>query len=464
MKNIRFNIITAVAVSGMLLFATSCSKTFYTKANVNPNQPSVVPPGTLLPMVEISLTYAMGGDGARYSGIFDQQGYGANREQAAIQAYQITGTNLPDNFWNNMYANDMNNAYTLMTMANSNGYNRYAGIASILMAYSMQCTVDFWGSVPYSQAFLGASNINPAYDQDQAIYNNMISLLNTAIADLQNPSPGALIPSSDDVIYGGNAQLWIAFANAEKARIYIHQCKHSNAAMCTAALNAADSAIAEGFTNAQVTYTGIPNSSPVYQFNTGWGDITYVTSAGVHATLYDTMFALTDPRINVYFDTAGSATAATPVVGMGAYYGSPNSPVELISKEEVEFIQAEATLRGAGLGTIAQAQIYYANAITDNFTKLGIAASAPAYIAANPLPVANNAAAQYVVGKQEWMALFMNPEAWACWRRTGAPALQSANVGLQIPRRMVLPNDEITLNANAIQNETLWSPIIFWDK
>ncbi|HTB06423.1 MAG TPA: SusD/RagB family nutrient-binding outer membrane lipoprotein [Bacteroidia bacterium] len=456
--------ISAIAVAGVLLFATSCKKDFYTKANVNPNQPSNVPPNTLLPGIEVSLAYAQGGDASRYASEFIQQGYGAAREAASDYSYEITGTNLPEQLWDNMYAADMENDYTLLNMANSNGYNEYAGIANILMAYSLQVTVDFWGSVPYSQAFQGAANINPAYDPDQTIYGDIITLLNTGISDLQKPNPGVLVPTTDDVIYGGKAASWIAFANAIKARIYIHQCKHSTPAMCTNAFAAADSALSEGFSNAQVTFPGVPNSNPNYQYIAGWGDITYVTSGGVHATMYDTMVAISDPRIPVYFDSTGAATASTPIVGMNtatSYYAQPTSPVELITKEELDFIEAEATLRSGG--TVAAAEVYYANAINDNFAKLGIGSSAAAYIVANPLP-ATNAQAQYVLGKQEWIALFMNPEAWACWRRTGAPSLIPVVAGDQVPRRMVLPNSEITENSNAPQGETLWSPLIFWDK
>lgn len=451
-----------VLIAALLLFSTSCKKEFYTKANVNTNQPTSVPPGTLLPGIEVSLAYAQGGDASRYAQLFVQQGFGAAREATAYYDYQISGTNLPEQLWDNMYTSDMENIYTLLNMSTTNGYNAYAGIANILMAYSLQVTVDFWGNVPYSQAFLGSANIEPAYDKDASLYSTMINLINTGIADL-NSSPGTLVPSTDDVMYNGSASAWIAFATALKARLYIHQCKHNNVAMCDSALNCAQRALADGFANAKVAFVqGVPNSSPVYQYNTGWGDITYVTSGGVHATLYDTMLALLDPRIGVYFDTAGAATSATPIVGMdpNTYYGKATSPVEFITKEELDFIEAEATLRSGG--TLANALIYYNNAITDNFTKLGLASSATAYETANPLLPTNGL---YQIAKQEWIALFINPEEWACWRRTGVPALV-APVGAastQIPRRMVLPNSEVTENANAPQNETLWTPVVFWD-
>jgi hypothetical protein len=462
-------LLSAIAVTTLLLFATSCSKEFYTKVNVNTNQPTVVPPSTLLPGVEVSIAYAQGGDASRYAQLFVQQGFGAAREATSFYNYELSGTNLPEDLWDNMYTSDMMNDYTLLNMATTNGYNEYAGIADILMAYSLQVTCDFWGSIPYSQAFQGSGDIAPKYDADVTIYSDIISLCNTGIADLRKPT-GVLVPSTDDVMYGGNYKKWIAFAFALEARVYMHQCKSNSATNCTSALNAADSAIAEGFTIAQVQFPGAPNSCPVFQYNSDWGDITYVNSGGVNPTLYDTMLIYSDPRIGVYFDSTGSANATTPIVGMNtvsSYYSMATSPVEFITAEELYFIQAEATVRSQGAAGIPAAQTDYLMAIQANFAKFGLGNSAyTAYTLTSQGTLPSDVTgALYQIGKQEWMTYFLNPEAWVSWRRTGAPALQAPTTAssTMIPRRMVLPNSETTENTNAPQNETLWTPVIFWD-
>jgi hypothetical protein len=59
--------------------------------------------------------------------------------------------------------------------------------------------------------------------------------------------------------------------------------------------------------------------------------------------------------------------------------------------------------------------------------------------------------------------LFLNPEAWTLWRRTGSPVLTSIS-GNPIPRRLLYPQSEINYNgANVPQNVTLNSPKVFWD-
>ncbi len=173
------------------------------------------------------------------------------------------------------------------------------------------------------------------------------------------------------------------------------------------------------------------------------------------------MLIYSDPRIGAYFDTTLSA------IGMNSttnYYGQAGSPVEFITLEEMYFIQAEAIVRSQGVGGLPAAQTAYTAGITQNFTKLGISASLPPYLTTEMGSLGNNVTeALYQIGKQEWMSYFMNPEAWTSWRRTGAPALQSTVAGSAIPRRMVLPNSEITENSNAPQGETLWTPVLFWD-
>ncbi len=256
--------LSAALITTGLLFTTSCKKTFYTNANINTNQPTVVPPSTLLPGIEVSLAYAQGGDASRYSQLLIQQGYGAAREANAYYLYEFGGTNLPEQLWDNMYTSDMENDYTLLQMANSNNYNEYAGIANILMAYSLQTTCDFWGSIPYSQAFQGSQNISPKYDADATIYATINTLIATGIADLHK-TPGALIPSADDVMYGGNVNSWIGFAWALQARVDMHQCKTNNVAMCQAALIATDSALApnNNFTTAQVVFLGYQTATQI---------------------------------------------------------------------------------------------------------------------------------------------------------------------------------------------------------
>ncbi len=453
MKTIK-KYLAGFTVMAIVVSTISCSKDFYTNANVNPNSPAAVPPGTMLSNIEVSLAFTQGGDGARFSSMFTQQTLGAARQSQLYYNY-VFGPTDPEFLWDNMYTSVMENNYTLMNSVQGT-YTEYYGITNILMAYALQTTVDEWGSIPYSAALKGASNIQPAYDADNVIYSNIIGLINTGITSLRSSNPGAIRPGSDDFIYGGNATSWIAFAYAIEARVFYHQCKLTPSLLPNA-IAAADSALANGFSNAQVAF-GVSgnNNNPVYEFNQQRGDIDYGDTL---VTLWDTLtYAWNDPRAAVYANTINS----------NSYYGGQSSPVEFITVEEVNFIIAECLLRSGSAPALAQP--FYTVALTANFTKLGLSSSLPTYLAGSQgtLP-ATNAAALRMVQIQKWAALYLNPEAWASYRLSfsvtqisGSPALIPVN-GPEIPRRMIYPTTEVTLNPNCPKSATLFEPQIFWD-
>jgi hypothetical protein len=80
------------------------------------------------------------------------------------------------------------------------------------------------------------------------------------------------------------------------------------------------------------------------------------------------------------------------------------------------------------------------------------------------LPVTSVADAIASVATQEYIALYLNPEAWTLWRRTGAPELTPIAGTNGIPRRFLYPQSEYSLNGTNTPQATLFSPKIFWDK
>jgi hypothetical protein len=65
--------------------------------------------------------------------------------------------------------------------------------------------VDVWNDLPYSDAFNPDLN-EFKYDQGAEIYNNLFSLINEGLTDLDKASD--VSPSSDDIIYGGDLGKW----------------------------------------------------------------------------------------------------------------------------------------------------------------------------------------------------------------------------------------------------------------
>jgi hypothetical protein len=439
----------------LLLIASaqfSCKKETFTKANINPNSPNRVVPANILPVVETSLAYTQGGDIARYTSLFMQQDVGFSRQAAAYYSYVMTSTDF-DTPWGNMYTSVMGNNKDLMQKADAAGYNRYSGISRILMAYSLQLLVDLWGDVPYSEALGGAANTHPKYDNSKALYDTIQNLINVGITQLSNANAGGQVPGTDDMIYGGNAGKWIKFGHAIKARLFIHQSKN-NAAMAANALAEANLSFTSNNDNAQFSFgTSETFASPIYEFNEQRGDIDYASGA-----LVNKLTALNDPRLDILTNQSYSDVNAA---GIGSYYGDINGHVEFITYDEILFIKAEAVLRSTG--NIAQAQQYYRDAIAANMIKLGVSSSdIDNYLTANGTLPANVNQAIAQVAVQEWVALYQNPEAWTLWRRTNSPVLTPIG-SLGVPRRLLYPTSEYSLNGSNTPQATFYTPKIFWD-
>ena len=448
-------ITTPIVLATVLFLHTSCNKSFFTDVNNNPNAPSNVVPSTLLSTVEGSLAFTQGGDMSRFTSMFTQQTLGASRQAGAYYQYIITSQDI-DGLWANMYTSVMENDNTLMQAADAKGYNVYSGISRVLMAYSMQLMVDCWGKVPYSQAFQGIKNLQPAYDNDATLYTNILSLCDDAISYLGKSNPGILTPGSEDVLYAGDAGQWTKFAHAIKARIYLHQSK-SNSTMANKAL----AEIALSFTgnadNAYYTFGSTETTAnPWYQFNEQRGDISFIGS-----NMLDSMLSWNDPRYTKLVDTSGGGDALTAYYGGNGATTGINGVVEFIMYDELQFMKAEATINSGG--TVTNAQTAYQAGITANMQRLGVGATAiTAYITTNGTLSSASAAAISKIAYQEYVALYLNPEAWTLWRRTASPTLIKIN-GNDVPRRFLYPQTEYSYNAGNVPSSTLYAPKVFWD-
>ncbi len=97
-------------------------------------------------------------------------------------------------------------------------YDYYKAIGMIMKAYHFQLLVDFFGDVPYSEALVRGANATPVYDDAQTIYEDLMLQLTDALA-LINNADGATAVGNDDVMFGGDMDMWKKFANTVKLRI-----------------------------------------------------------------------------------------------------------------------------------------------------------------------------------------------------------------------------------------------------
>ena len=132
-----------------------------------------------------------------------------------VNAYQPSSF---DDEWTKAYTGVISNAKSMIPLAMSESKFIQAGIAQVLMSYTIGTLVDDFGDVPFSMADLGAANTNPTVDKGAAVYASLQSLLDSAILNFKNPNAQ---PVPSDLFYNGNASNWVALANTLKLKFYM---------------------------------------------------------------------------------------------------------------------------------------------------------------------------------------------------------------------------------------------------
>jgi hypothetical protein len=180
------------------------------------------------------------------------------------------------------------------------------------------------------------------------------------------------------------------------------------------------------------------------------------------------------PAYNATLGFRGSFSQVGPLLRQ------ENDPTFLLTYAQVEFLLAEAVVRGWHSGSAAT---HYAKGVRAAMKQMALYdsggganisdAEIDGYLAANPFD-ASRALEQ--INTHIWMAVFLNShEAWANYRRSGFPALVQVNfpgnvTGGTIPRRNRYPTIEPVLNkASYDEAVTRQGPDeittrIWWDK
>jgi len=434
-----------------IIMFISCEKWIDPDINVNPDSPEDPSMEVILPNIQGRIAYHTGGfDVTGTICMWMQQITGASRQAAIIGSYTFVEADVA-NLWNSFYRDAMMDLSIIIDKSKEEGAVSpyYEGIASVLMAYDLGLATQLWGDVPYSEAFQGLDNKHPKYDAQQEVYDTLQALLARAITKLQvDPADNIFDPTAGDMIYGGDLDLWIKTARVLQARYAIHLSKRNSDAY----QNALDFLAAGGYEDnsedCQFMFgTGDTENAPLYQFDEERTDavasndlfnllITSVITAGG-----DT---LGDPRLPVYQDTAG--TGGTGEANFGSYFGALDAPVHLVTYVEQQFILAEA-LYNVGAVTEDSVRTVLKNAIAASLNKFSISDAAWTTAYDSVLNTITGADLLTEIMTQKYIAMFLQPEIFVDWRRTGVPALNVA-VGTNVPRRFPYSSEERTFNRN----------------
>lgn len=446
--------------------------------------------------------------GAYYSGQWTQSNsYILN---PTIFTYQFTNTDF--NFWDFMYNNLEDYEYVIQN-AVKDEQPFFIGPSKVMKALVFQYLVDMYGNIPFSDALKLLGSITPQFDEQEAVYEGLIPMLDEAIADIKaNPVFNPSVASSD-IMFKGNATNWIQLANSLKLRILIRQSRvPGKESYITTEIG---KIISEG-TGFLTTDAA---SNPGYQAQAskqnpfydrwGYGETGAVRSLGRFPRpttfLFSTLINTNDTlRLKRMFYAIGGENPNTPGIstrpeiisnykaipfGATSGYTGPSTsplgpcmivrgqykPVVIMSASEVQFLLAEAKQRYPSLALPSSAQEYYEQGIRESFRLLGANASGVETIIHGGLPDADWSASPdklRAIAIQKWIALtnYAGLEAWCEYRRTNLPQIpQTVTIPddpNKRPLRLFYPATELGSNQSNVEAQgtiDVFSTRIFWD-
>lgn len=456
---IAYKLLPLLAVP--LLIVSSCTKNM-TDLNVNPKADTIVQGEMLFSNGEKAFADVLTTPNVN-TGIFELiSQYWAETTYPQESQYDLGNRDIPLNWWNTLYRDvieDFNQSIDLMRRQATNptlldadreAYTNKVAIAKIMRAYAFSVLVNTFGDIPYTEALQGRGNTTPKYDNQKDVYYALLDTINASITELD---PAAESFGNADLIYQGDTEKWIKFANSIKLRLGMILSDVDAARARAEAEAAAPNVFESNDDNALLRYTTTPpNVNPIWSNLVQSGRNDFVAAN----TIIDTMNARKDPRRSQYFTQVGSNGFIGGVYGSGnafKNFSHPSDKVEaadfpaiFMDYAQVQFLLAEAAARGFSVPGSAEEQ--YNTAVTASITEWGgTEAEATTYLN-DPVNRFDANNWKKSIGVQEWIALYTRGfDAWIEFRRLGYPQLVAPPSAVTaFPVRYTYPSTEENLN------------------
>lgn len=496
MKKIKY-----ILIFVSLIFVMSACTEDFVEMNTNPNLP-----------VEVPLANHLAGAMISFDGGFMP----ISNNNIMLSVNYVGGR------WGNPYPVDVSNTYQNWTSQGWGGYytnlvdlNDIIAKATEAEAYNMaaaaltyraeitQIATDYWGEMPYSEACKASEGIlRPAYDDQQSIYNEIISDLKTAADYFKEGHTDPI--GTVDPFYGGDEAKWQKLCNSLRLRVAarISNVDQDGATAIISEVlgNPADYPVMDNIDDrAEITYAGDATWQIGFWY---WNNLLLHSGGG--SRIVDMLKSYNDPRLE---------RICEPAISDGEYRGtsrigrSQDFQIEDISYfnrnyyvvngttgpnihyrySEVCFNKAEIFLRGLYDGGDAAAQAAYEDGVYASMKELSIMVdgspqiddAAIATYLANPATSWSGTDQEKLekIWNQKYIAMcFMQNEPWAEMRRTDVPLclpeLGSYYDGHKRgPFRLPYPSDEALMNSEnskeyfdrQVAGDYLWGAQLWWD-
>ncbi len=374
-------------------------------------------------------------------------------------------------------------------------------LANVMWVYLFHNVTDQYGPIPYFQVSEALESV--PYDAQDKIYDDFFKRLDAVNKVLKTKS-GQVPFGNFDLIYAGDLNKWIMFANSLRLRLALRISKVDPAR----AKVEAEAAVAAGvFLNSPDDDALIKRTTDDYNYNNHLSTMSEWGEFGMSASMESFLKGYGDPRMPILF----SPTKNSVINGTPEYHGIRNGLLatdfndstnklannsiagprwnlnvnaqanstsqNVMSTAEAYFLRAEGALNGWNMG--GNAKELYEAGITNSFKQWGVDPSVTnGYLNNSATPVALNdylnspavsnipvkfslteAIQREQIGTQKWIAMF--PDGFAGWaenRRTGFPKLYPVpnSVNPDIPaggivRRLPFAQYEYTTNKKGVE-------------
>ena len=337
-------------------------------------------------------------------------------------------------------------------------------VANIWRVHIYQRLTDVWGPIPYSEIGNGKKVV--PYDSQEEVYMDFLQRLPDAVETLKNHR-NAQPFGNGDLIYDGDVDKWIKFANSLQLRVAMRISDVEPELARQKAEEAASRDLIES-NESNATLQTTPSNRNPYHTLSGW------TYFRMSSPMESVLEGMGDPRLSEYHNPAWEGDRdgdGSPYEGMapgsgpnnpdlleGAFSdmdtrwlseefgGGSNPPWPVMFASEVYFLRAEGALRGWNMGGTAKE--FYNEGIRKSMTQEraadGISSeeieeylnsegtpkppedmwNLPA-MSDIPVKYQENASKERRLEQiitQKWLALYpISPEAFSEMRRTGYP-------------------------------------------
>jgi hypothetical protein len=492
----KVNIIWASVISVTMISVSSCSKRAFDINSPNPNQPSVVSPDYVLSAALVSSANLVFGGNANFANGW--MGYWATygEQSPAVLSYNITNDFYSGN-WDDTYVT-LENYKFIEDQSYTPEKAYFLAIAKVMKAFHFQRLVDLYNNVPYRDALIERNSF-PKYDSAASIYPDLILQLDSAVDIIKNADLVTVEnPGANDVMYHGQMNEWVKFANTLKLKILMRQTQMAGgAANITSNLSGLGSGDFLGPEEDAAINPGYSNSSRAQQ-NPLWQNVGYGTDGSptggnfyTRANSYAVNFyKITNDtqRLKLFYapnesgairgrafgsSDVGQGNSVISGIGSGVLL-APGMNAAILPAFESLFLQAEAAQRGFIPGDAA---VLFKAAVTESFHSLGLSdyqnAAQELYSQSDSrvnIDISSNKINTIIL--QKWAALNASDpiESYSDWRRLGIPSdlpvsVYPGTTATHIPFRLLYPTSEFHYNAanvNGQGNINQFTSKIFW--